>query len=158
LKRKQPLTQEQKWDEFRRASTVVLVDFDGTLCEFQYPDMGDPIPGAQEFMRSLFARGLQPVIWSSRMSPAIYTEEERAEAVENIACWAHRFGIPYHAIDTGASGKRLCVAYVDDRGVAARGDWDYMLYQIDKLAASEQAKEALRGREPCDGQSASTQD
>jgi hypothetical protein len=127
------LTEAEKLEEYRRAGGEVLVDMDGTLCEFKYPDMGLPVPGAREFMLALRARGLRPIIWSSRMSPEIYTEEERARAVMEIGKWAAQHGIHYYGIDTGNSGKRLCMAYVDDRGVHAGGDWDLVLDQIDDI-------------------------
>lgn len=128
-----PLTQAEKWDAYRDASQVVLVDFDNTLCQWAYPDMGDPIPGARYFMQTLIARGLRPVVWSSRMSPEIYTDEERAQAIEKIAAWLAKHRIPYDSIDTGESGKRLCLAYVDDRGVHANGQFSAMLRRIEQI-------------------------
>jgi hypothetical protein len=127
------LSQEEKWAEYERASHEVLVDFDGTICQFNYPELGEPLPGARHFMRALMARGLRPIIWSSRMSPEIYTYEERCEAAEAIAAWAAQHKIPYYAIDTGENGKRLCMAYVDDRGVHANGNFDAMLHRIDQI-------------------------
>jgi hypothetical protein len=67
------------------------------------------------------------------MSPEIYTYEERCKAVEMIAQWASRHNIPYHAIDTGENGKRLCLAYVDDRGVHANGNFEAMLRRVDQI-------------------------
>ncbi len=144
----QRLTQAEKWDEYKRASEEVLVDFDNTLCQWAYPDMGEPIPRARYFMQALIARGLRPVVWSSRMSPEIYTMEERAAAVEKIARWLHQYDIPYHSIDTGENGKRLCLAYVDDRGVHANGNWDAMLRKVDHIRAKvEPTLRQKRGRD-----------
>lgn len=131
--RSTPLTQAEKWNEYKRAGEEVLVDFDGTLCKFSYPDLGEPLPGARYFMKALVARGLRPVVWSSRMSPEIYTERERAEAITKIGFWLAKHKIPHYAIDTGNNGKRLCLAYVDDRGVHANGNWDAMLRRIDRI-------------------------
>ena len=159
MQRTKPLTQQQKWDEFAAAAKIVLVDFDGTLCEFSYPDMGPPMPGARQFMYNLLERELLPVIYTCRMSPMLYTVEQRAAAADAIHAWCEENDIPYHAIDSGENGKRLCLANVDDHGVhASRNNWDIVLWHIDKLSASEQVKQAERGQPPCDGQSASTQD
>lgn len=133
MKSRRQLTTEEKWAEYSRASGEVLVDFDNTLMEWAYPGMGEPIPRAGYFMRALIARGLKPVVWSSRMSPEIYTHEERAAAIEKIARWLHKHDIPYHSIDTGENGKRLCLAYVDDRGVHANGQWEAMLRRVDQI-------------------------
>lgn len=128
-----PYTQDEKYREYEKAAKIVLVDFDGTLCHFAYPAMGKPIKGARYFMKGLMDRGLKPVIWSSRMSPQIYTREERLEAMAKIEAWCKEHEIPYHAIDSGDAGKRLCLAYVDDRGVYASGNFDAMLHRVDRI-------------------------
>lgn len=147
--RSKPLTQAEKWKEYERASEEVLVDFDGTICKFDYPNLGRPLPGARMFMKALKARGLRPVIWSSRMSPEIYTYEERCEAMDKIAQWCVTYDIPYYAIDTGENGKRLCLAYVDDRGVHANGNFDAMLRRIDQIQTKVegQHRRTRRGNE-----------
>lgn len=139
------LTPQAKMQRYRECSKIVLVDFDGTLCEFAYPAMGQPIPGARGFMKSLIARGLQPVIWSSRMSSDVNTPEERAKSIERIAEWCKTYRIPYHSIDTGNSGKRHCLAYVDDRGVAFTGSYPRALKRIDYILNHHNAQVALNG-------------
>ena len=139
-----PLTSDEKYGRYEAAAKIVLVDFDGSLCHFSYPNLGEPIQGARYFMKALIARGLQPVVWSSRMSPELYTEEERAASIDKIAGWLNFHDIPYHAIDTGNSGKRLCLAYVDDRGVHADGRWDAMLRKIDHIRTNVEAAHRRR--------------
>jgi hypothetical protein len=130
---------------YRECSKIVLVDFDGTLCQFAYPAMGMPIPGARQFMKSLISRGLKPVVWSSRMSSDVNTEEERAQSIERIAKWLHEHRIPYDSIDTGNSGKRHCLAYVDDRGVAFTGSYEKAMRRIDYILNHHNAQVALNG-------------
>ena len=142
--RSKALTQEQKYAEYDKKAREVLVDFDGTLCQFKYPDMGPPRDGARMFMKALISRGLKPVIWSSRMSPEIYTEEERAASVEKIALWCKRYNIPHEAIDTGNCGKRLCLAYVDDRGVHAGDSWSAVLRRIDQIHSTVESRQKAR--------------
>jgi hypothetical protein len=117
-----------------------MVDFDATLCSWSYPGMGEPEPGARDFMVKIFDMGLLPVIWSCRMSPAAYSESEIAQAVTDIGTWAAKHDIPYHTIDTGQSGKALCLAYVDDRGVAYRNNFDSCLWDIHRLMLDEEVK------------------
>ena len=129
----QPFTQDEKYTRYEASAQIVLVDFDGTICQFKYPDMGEPIKGARHFMKGLIARGLKPVIWSCRMSPEHYTQEERWTSMSRIAKWCEEHKIPYHSIDDGTHGKRLCLAYVDDRGVHANGNFNAMLRRIDHI-------------------------
>ena len=140
-----PLTRQAKMQRYRECSKIVLVDYDGTLCHFNYPAMGMPLPGARTFMKSLMARGLKPVIWSSRMSSDVNTEEERATSIRRIANWAETHRIPYHSIDTGNSGKRHCLAYVDDRGAQYTGSYEKVLRRIDYILNHHNAQVALNG-------------
>jgi hypothetical protein len=106
-------------EKYRQASLDVLIDFDGTLAEFDYPDLGAPRPGALEFVRWLVAAGLKPVIWSSRMSRAHNDEAKCKAEVERLRRWLNKHDFPEEcSIDTGAKGKRLALCYLDDRGVA----------------------------------------
>ncbi|KPJ97092.1 MAG: hypothetical protein AMJ55_00295 [Gammaproteobacteria bacterium SG8_15] len=114
------LTQDEKYVKYYQASREVLVDFDGTLCEFQYPDFGPPRRGAKAFMEWLTNKGLRPVVWSSRLSREYaLNASQRAAIAFNIRNWLERYDFHYYDIDTGELGKRLALAYVDDRGVAA---------------------------------------
>jgi len=115
-----PLTQSEKYELYYQASQEVLVDFDGTLCEFAYPALGEPRRGAKTFMEWLMRKGLRPVVWSSRISGTyISADTEKRRIVNQLRQWLKKHEIPYYAIDAGDMGKRLALAYVDDRGVAA---------------------------------------
>lgn len=104
----------------------VLVDFDGTICEFVYPKLGRPRRGALEFLQWLIDEGLTPVVWSSRMSAdncqfTAYDDQTFEQHAQwwAIKQWLIAHGFPNIEVDDGRNGKRLAMAYVDDRGVAA---------------------------------------
>jgi len=130
-------------ERYRECSKIVLVDFDGTLCEFRYPDLGPPIQGARQFMKALIARGLQPVVWSSRMSGDVNTDEERRKSALMIRGWLIENGIPFHDVDDGTQGKRHCLAYVDDRGAQFTGSYERVLSRIDYIKNHHNAQVAL---------------
>ena len=123
-----------------RVARSVMVDVDGSLVRFTYPDLGPPLPGARKFMKALITHGLRPIIFTSRMSPEVYTEEERQAAADKIGRWLSRHNIPYHAIDTGNNGKPPACAYVDDRGVHADGRFDVMLRKVLQIKEREEAR------------------
>ena len=135
-------TTPDKMAHYRVRGQEVLVDFDGTLCEFAYPKLGAPLPGALEFIKSLIVRGLRPVIWSSRMSLDTGSVEDVRLHRQAIIMWLKKHGFPGLAVDDGRSGKRLALAYVDDRGVAAGNDvcWSEVLRRVDEIHAREEAK------------------
>lgn len=133
------LNHNQRMQLYRQSSHEIAVDFDGTICTFKYPHMGRPIPGAREFLHDLHERGLKIVIWSSRMSGAFRSPEERTEMAREMTNWLRRNAMPFDEIDMGNTGKRLALAYVDDRGVAAGMDtpWEHVLARIDVIQDRE---------------------
>lgn len=139
-----PLTLRQRYEFYDEAKDIVLVDFDGTLCKWSYPEMGEPEPGARHFMKTLARRGLRARVWSCRLSPEFNTEDEVIEQINRIAAWMSKWDIPYDSIDTGANGKALCLAYVDDRGAQYTGNWNTVLRRIDSLLATEQQRSHRR--------------
>lgn len=82
------------------------VDFDGTICQTEYPEyrMGEPILDAVAKVHKYAFLGWKIAIHTSRPS-ADY---------EAIEAWLNHYGVPFHRIVTG---KLLCKAYVDDRNV-----------------------------------------
>ena len=136
------LTQSEKYTLYYQASREVLVDFDGTLCEFEYPSLGPPRRGARTFMLWLKERDLKPVVWSSRFSDSFITVHERNDLLERIHAWLVAYNIPFYEIDTGLMGKRLALAYVDDRGVAAGPGttWAAARARINQIYRREQAR------------------
>jgi FMN phosphatase YigB (HAD superfamily) len=131
----QKLSHGQKMRLYRSAGNIVLVDFDGTLCEFKYPRFGPPIPGARDFLYALRERALDIVVWSSRLSPQYSTWAERKQMKKEIENWLRRNAMPFDEVDVGDLGKRLALAYVDDRGAAAGMDvpWENVLKRIDQI-------------------------
>ncbi len=45
---------------------IIAVDFDGTLCENKYPDIGAPIPTVIEFVKRQKADGDIVILWTCR--------------------------------------------------------------------------------------------
>ncbi len=135
-------TSNEKLAHYRMRGQEVLVDFDGTLCEFNYPKLGDPRPGALAFIKWLIAQDLRPVVWSSRMSLDNGNLEEVHLQRWAIIQWLEKNGFPLLPVDDGRAGKRLALAYVDDRGVAADDDncWRTVKERILAIKAREEAK------------------
>lgn len=104
---------------------IIAIDFDGTIVQDRFPDIGEMIPGAKEVINALHADGHRIIIWTSR------TGVELARAVE----WLAKTGIKYHLVNEscpdntkkyGGRDTRKIYAdiYVDDRGlVPLPDDW-----------------------------------
>lgn len=45
---------------------LIAIDFDGTIVDHRFPDVGDPVPGAIEWMKRFQAAGAQLILWTMR--------------------------------------------------------------------------------------------
>lgn len=102
-----------------RYKPTIAIDFDGVLATYDGwkgdDKVGDPLPGAIEFLKRLKAEGYNPVIHSTRQ----YGVLKR---------WVND-----HAPDLGkieiASVKPPAMAYIDDRAVRFNGSFDDALFE-----------------------------
>lgn len=105
--------------DFERTSKPkVCVDLDGVLAlpsKGKMTEVGDPVPGALEFLRDLSAKA-DIIILTSRLATSGKARREREDAIRQ---WLDAHDMPFDQIHTGP-GKPVAHAYVDDRGVACR--------------------------------------
>jgi predicted mannosyl-3-phosphoglycerate phosphatase (HAD superfamily) len=105
---------------------TVAVDWDGTLVEHRWPENGDWLPGAVDFIKDLQKRGYKVVINSCRASYLKGQTEIREKLREA--------GLKDVEVHT-EPGKPLAVAYVDDRGVQFSGNFNESLARVLELTA-----------------------
>lgn len=117
----------------------ICVDLDGVLARYEgwagREAIGDPLPGALEFIQALreFA---EVIIHTSRA--------DQTAGMESVASWLEKHAIPHDAIHTGP-GKPKAMAYVDDRSVACRPqDFGPAVYAV----AEHQVRVLCQEREP----------
>lgn len=115
---------------------IIAIDFDGTIVEDRFPEVGNMIPGAKEVINGFYQQGYTIIIWTSRSGI------ELARAVE----WLAKNGIKYHRVNEscpenlkkyGGRDTRKVFAdiYVDDKGlIPLPPDWHEIKEMItDKL-------------------------
>lgn len=69
---------------------VILVDFDGTLCRHEWPEIGPMMKNADRVLRRLHKAGHIIVIWTARSGDLAIFEAQR---------WLTNKEIPYHAFN-----------------------------------------------------------
>jgi hypothetical protein len=102
----------------RSGKPKVCVDLDGVLAEpinGKLTEIGPPVSGALEFMRTLSEKA-EVTILTSRLATSGKTLRARQQAIED---WLNEHGFPYDHLHHGA-GKPVAHAYVDDRAVPCR--------------------------------------
>ena len=68
---------------------TIAVDFDGTIVEHRYPEIGEEIPFATETLRMLIAERHKIILWSVREGRLL------DEAVE----WCRKRGVEFYAVN-----------------------------------------------------------
>ena len=90
---------------------LICVDFDGTIVDHRYPDIGAPVPGALECLKDLVAAGAKLILFTMRSG------EELDQAVEYLA----KNEVPLFGVNTNPqqkawtqSPKAYGQIYIDD--------------------------------------------
>lgn len=121
----------------------VCVDLDATLAQYDHwkgiEHIGDPIPGAKEFMEALAAEDVDVIIFTTRTNKDVNRDIPGNLLAVHVADWCHKHNIPFASVYSG-SGKPLCDVFVDDRAVTCRPQEDPNAYDT----ALSQVKDFLK--------------
>lgn len=105
---------------------IIAVDFDGTIVEHKYPEIGKEIPFATATLRQLIKDGHKLILWSVREGDLLQ------EAVD----WCEQHGVHFYAVnsdldeDAGEnseskhfSRKIKAHLFIDDRNLGGLPNW-----------------------------------
>lgn len=122
---------------------TIAVDFDGTIVEHRYPEIGPEIPFAVDTLKLLVKERHRLILWSVREGELL------DEAVE----WCRQRGVEFYAVnkdypeekstDKGFSRKLKVDLFIDDRNVGGIPDWGTIYRMIKERKSYE---EILRER------------
>jgi hypothetical protein len=103
---------------------VIAVDFDGTIVEHRYPEIGKEIPFAIDTLKMLIKDHHRLILWTVR-------EGELLEAAVN---WCRERGVEFYAVNRdypeekfennqNFSRKVKADYFIDDRNIGGLPDW-----------------------------------
>ena len=109
---------------------LIAVDFDGTIVEHKYPEIGREIPFATDTLKMLIKEQHKLILWSVREGKLL------DDAVE----WCRARGVEFYAVNkdfpeeneqTNSTYSRKIKAdlFIDDRNIGGLPDWG-VLYQM----------------------------
>lgn len=101
----------------------VAVDFDGTIVENNYPEVGKPMLFAFETLRELQKRGFILILWTVRTGKLL------DEAIEfcrqnGVEFYAVNRNHPEEVMDTDTPRKLEVDVFIDDRNLGGFPGWD----------------------------------
>ncbi len=103
---------------------IVIIDFDGTLCKFAFPEVGTIEPNVRAALQILKAKGYTIKIHSCRTATYWGSEFERGTHAHLILEFLEYNKIPYDEIIIDRTmDKPIADVYIDDRGVKYEGNW-----------------------------------
>lgn len=121
---------------------IIAVDFDGTIVEHLYPEIGREIPFAIDTLKMLIKDGHRLILWSVR---------EGALLDEAIA-WCRQRGVEFYAVNKDYpeetqnhdhySRKLKADLFIDDRNIGGIPDWG-LIYRM--ITENKTYREVLMG-------------
>lgn len=114
----------------RKYSETVIIDFDGTLCKFEFPDVGPPEPDIKEALDKLKELGYRILIHSVRTA-TYWDDGKRNHHIQAIEKFMEENKLPYDEILIGENmDKPMAIAYIDDKAIRYNGNWLDIVKQL----------------------------
>lgn len=104
---------------------TIAIDFDGTIVEHKYPEIGREIPFATDTLKMLIADRHKLILWSVR----------EGTLLDNAVNWCREHGVEFYAVnrdypeENGTknnnhfSRKLKVDMFIDDRNLGGLPDW-----------------------------------
>ena len=113
---------------------TIAVDLDGTLAQYDgwkgIDHIGDPLPGAKEFLQALKDKGFSIEIYTTRCNSHVNNQTAQ-HLGQRIYEWLNKHGMsdwPHVGVYV-KQGKPLAHAYVDDKAVSCKPQENEHAYQ-----------------------------
>ena len=126
---------------------IIAVDFDGTIVEHRFPEIGNEIPFATTTLRMLAEQhNHRLILWTVR----------RGRLLEEAVEWCRKRGLEFYAVnknfpeemieDNDCYGKINADLFIDDRNLGGIPDWG----TIYKMIAEKKDWKSIYGSMNCE--------
>lgn len=118
------MTADSKMLSQRPIDKIAVIDFDGTLCKFVFPNVGPIEPDVKIALQLLKDIGYTIKIHSCRTATYWGREDERRIHIKAIQNFMKEHSLPYDEIITSISmDKPIADVYIDDRAIRYENNW-----------------------------------
>ena len=94
----------------------IAIDFDGTISDHLFPEIGEPVPGAFLYMHAFKKAGAELILWTMRSDG-----QKNGNVLTDAVEFCRKFGIEFHGINRDpdqdewtSSPKAYAHVYIDD--------------------------------------------
>lgn len=123
---------------------TIAVDFDGTIVEHKYPEIGKERPFAIDTLLKLQSEGHKIILWSVR----------EGRLLEDAVNFCKERGLEFYSVNsdtqTGALFKKVetrklrADIYIDDRNIGGIPDWDTIYETITGMRCQRKKEKKRR--------------
>ena len=101
---------------------TIAIDFDGTIVEHKYPEIGKELPFATHTIKELHKKGHRLILWTYRTG----------KELEDALLFCKQYGLEFYAVnknypeeklDEKTGRKILADIYIDDRNFGGMPSW-----------------------------------
>ena len=119
---------------------TIAIDFDGTIVENKYPEIGKPLLFAFETLKKLQEDGHNLILWTYRKGTRL---EEAITYCKNngIIFYAVNKSYPEENFDESLSRKILADIFIDDRNIGGMMGWGEIYQIISEKRGSKSPKQ-----------------
>lgn len=102
---------EKRKGDDDKSPMIIAIDFDGTVVDHRYPEIGEDVPHAVECLKKLTEKGHKLILFTMRSNIGLFEAMEWFKKKE-IFLW----GVQYNPNQAGWSQSNKCYAeiYIDD--------------------------------------------
>ncbi|MCR5351401.1 MAG: hypothetical protein K6E35_02770 [Bacteroidales bacterium] len=113
---------------------IIAVDFDGTIVENKYPEIGKEKQFAIQTLRTLQQQGNRIILFTSR----------EGELLDAAVAFCHERGLDFFAVNANQpadamfpqhTAKVIADVYIDDRNLGGLPEWDAIYEMITQQRA-----------------------
>ena len=124
---------------------TIAVDFDGTIVEHKYPEIGKEKPFAIQTLRTLQQEGNRIILFTSR----------EGELLDDAVAYCHKKGLDFFAVNSNQpadalfsrqTSKVIADVYIDDKNLGGLPDWPDIYRMINSQRAERHAARKKRFR------------
>ncbi|MGZ0016327.1 BT0820 family HAD-type phosphatase [Yeosuana sp. AK3] len=110
---------------------IIAVDFDGTIVEDTYPNIGKPLMFAFETLKKLQEDGHRLILWTYRCGDKLEDAVKFCER-NGIFFYAVNHSFPEEQYDTNMSRKIHADLFIDDRNIGGFIGWGEVYHMLIK--------------------------
>lgn len=124
---------------------IIAVDFDGTIVEHAYPEIGKPIPFAIETLLQLQKDGHKLILWTVRRGRLLQEAVDYC-AERGLYFFAENENYRGETVERGEFSRKLKAdMFIDDRNLGGLPDWGVIYNAIRAAASGGNALQIMAG-------------